>query len=169
MGISRKEVGVQRLARMVEGTFFLFAWWFKDLPRWFGALFFHVCPFDRGGRGGLKLFGQCPYRTNTFQKGDSLNLLLPLPGSPFAFCPVKSCFCYFLSYAAASSGSTTSCRFLWVLRLWCISLCVVKWTLIKSDRVWTQHLLTNHMQKTWSLIIWILYVCKNCGAHEGSN
>ena len=49
MGIARKEVGVQRLARMVEGTFFLFAWWFKDLPGWFGALFFHVCPFDRGG------------------------------------------------------------------------------------------------------------------------
>ena len=34
----------------------------------------HICPFDRGGRGwggggGLKLFWQCPYRTNTFQKG----------------------------------------------------------------------------------------------------
>ena len=33
--------------------------------------FFHVCPFDRGG-GGPKLFGQYPYRTNTFQKGASL-------------------------------------------------------------------------------------------------
>ena len=29
---------------------------------------FHVCLFDKGG-GGLKLFGQCPYRTNIFQKG----------------------------------------------------------------------------------------------------
>ena len=25
--------------------------------------------------GGLKLFGQCPYRTNIFQKGASLNFL----------------------------------------------------------------------------------------------
>ena len=89
------------------GYFFpTFAWGFKGLPEWFGALFshvclgvqglarmvwgiffprlpggvkacqdglghfFHVCPFDRGGVG-LKLFGQCPYRTNTFQKGAS--------------------------------------------------------------------------------------------------
>ena len=140
----------------------------KGLSGWFGAFFPHICRLTEGG-GCLKLFWQCLYRTNTFQKGDSLNLLLPLPGSPFAFCPVKSCFCYFLSYAAASSGSTTSCRFLWVLRLWCISLWVVKWTLIRSDRVWTQHSLTNHRQMTWSLIIWILYICKKCGAHEGSN
>ena len=33
--------------------------------------FFHVCLFDRGG-GGLKMFGQCLYRANTFQKGASL-------------------------------------------------------------------------------------------------
>ena len=38
MGIASKGAGVQRLARMVWGTFF------------------HVCPFDQGG--GLKLFGQ---------------------------------------------------------------------------------------------------------------
>ena len=37
--------------------------------------FFHVCPFDKGG-GVLKLFGQCPYRTNTFQKGVSLKWLM---------------------------------------------------------------------------------------------
>ena len=30
-----------------------FAWGCKGLPGWFGALFFHVCPFDRRG-GGLK-------------------------------------------------------------------------------------------------------------------
>ena len=33
------------------------------------------CPFGRGelgGAGGLKLFGQCPYGNNTFQKGASL-------------------------------------------------------------------------------------------------
>ena len=43
----------------------------KDLPGWFGALFFpHLPVWQRGG--GLKLFGQCPYRTNTFQKGASL-------------------------------------------------------------------------------------------------
>ena len=33
------------------------------------------CPFDRRGggqgEGGLKLFGQCPYGNNTFQKGAS--------------------------------------------------------------------------------------------------
>ena len=39
-----------------------------------GTFFLHVCPFDRGG-GGLKLFWQCPYRTNTFQKGASLRWL----------------------------------------------------------------------------------------------
>ena len=38
-----------------------------------GHFFFHVCPFDRGG-GGLKLFGQFSYRTNTFQKGASLRI-----------------------------------------------------------------------------------------------
>ena len=33
--------------------------------------------FDRltEGVGGLKLFGQCPYRTNTFQKGASLRIV----------------------------------------------------------------------------------------------
>ena len=31
------------------------------------ANFFHVFPFDREG-GSLKLFGQCPYITNAFQK-----------------------------------------------------------------------------------------------------
>ena len=33
--------------------------------------FFPRLPVWQGG-GGLKLFGQCPYRTNTFQKGASL-------------------------------------------------------------------------------------------------
>ena len=46
--------GVKGLAGMVWGTFF------------------HVWLFHRGGEGGLKLFGQCPYWTNTFQKGASL-------------------------------------------------------------------------------------------------
>ena len=36
-------LGVKGLAGMVWGTFF------------------HVWLFDRGGEGGLKLFGQCPY------------------------------------------------------------------------------------------------------------
>ena len=39
-------------------------------------LFPLVCPFGGGGGGGggggLKLFGQCPYKTNTFQRGASL-------------------------------------------------------------------------------------------------
>ena len=57
------------------------------MPGWFGAVIptlpggVRVCQdgsrhffsrFSRlkeGGPGGLKLFGQCPYRTNTFQKG----------------------------------------------------------------------------------------------------
>ena len=42
----------------------------KGLPRWFGALLFHVFPFYRGG-GGLKPLGQCPYKTNIFPKGGS--------------------------------------------------------------------------------------------------
>ena len=47
----------------------------KCLPGWFGALFFlHICPFDRGG-GCLKIFGQCPYRTNTFQNGAFLRIV----------------------------------------------------------------------------------------------
>ena len=37
-----------------------------------GTFFLHVCLFDREG-GDLKLFWQCPYRTNTFQKGGFLN------------------------------------------------------------------------------------------------
>ena len=37
-----------------------------------GRFFFYVCLFDRGG---LKLFGQCPYRANTFQKGASLRAI----------------------------------------------------------------------------------------------
>ena len=59
-------VCVWRLARMVWGIFT------PPLPvDGLGHFFFHICPFDRGGVG-LKLFGQCPYRTNTFQKGASL-------------------------------------------------------------------------------------------------
>ena len=47
----------------------------KRLSGWFGALFstFARLTEGQGGRG-LKLFGQCPYRTNTFQKGASLHL-----------------------------------------------------------------------------------------------
>ena len=30
-------------------------------------------PESKRGGGGLKLFGQCPYENNTFQKGASLN------------------------------------------------------------------------------------------------
>ena len=37
----------------------------------FGALFSTFARWTEGG-GGLKLFGQCPCRTNTFQKGASL-------------------------------------------------------------------------------------------------
>ena len=51
---------------MAWSTFFpTFARRCEGLPGWFEAPF---CLFDRGGEG-LKLFGQCPYRTNTFQKG----------------------------------------------------------------------------------------------------
>ena len=45
-----------------------------------GHFFFHVCPFDRGG--GLKLFGQYPYRTNTFKKGASLTCIDILAPNP---------------------------------------------------------------------------------------
>ena len=43
------------------------------LPGWFGALF-HACGarLTEGG-GSLRLFGQCPFRTNTVQKGASLS------------------------------------------------------------------------------------------------
>ena len=73
MGIAREGgwVGV-KACQDGSGHFFpTFARWCKGLPGWFGALFFHVCPFDRGG-GGLKLFGQYPYRANIFQKVASL-------------------------------------------------------------------------------------------------
>ena len=43
----------------------------KGLAGWFGALFSMFARLTEGG-GGLKLFGQCPYRTNTFQKRASL-------------------------------------------------------------------------------------------------
>ena len=39
----------------------------------------HVCPFDRGGV--LKLFWQCPYRTNTFQKRASLRYAMTCSSS----------------------------------------------------------------------------------------
>ena len=54
---------------MVWGTFSRVCPGCKGLPGWFGALFFPRLPF---WHRGLKLFGQCPYRTNTFQKGASL-------------------------------------------------------------------------------------------------
>ena len=48
----------------------------KGLPGWFGALFFHICPFDRGGVG-VKLFGQhiskiskLPWASQLFTKGN---------------------------------------------------------------------------------------------------
>ena len=62
---------MQRLARMVWGTFFL------GLPGGVRTchdglvhFFFTFARLTEGG--GLKLFGQCPYRNNTFQKGASL-------------------------------------------------------------------------------------------------
>ena len=48
------------LARMDWGTFF------PRLP---------VCQRWGAGGGGLKLFGQCPYRTKTFKKRDSITTL----------------------------------------------------------------------------------------------
>ena len=72
---------------MIWGTFFSHvARGCKGLPGWSGALFFHICLFDRGG-GALKLFGQWLYRTNTFKKGTSLsadhflNLVLFIPSA----------------------------------------------------------------------------------------
>ena len=48
---------VKRLAMMVWSIFLhKFARGCKGLPGWFGTLFIHVCPFDRGGRGGQKLW-----------------------------------------------------------------------------------------------------------------
>ena len=52
------------------GHFFpTFAWGYKGLLGWFGALFFHVGPFDR--EGDLKLFWQCPLpiEPTHFKKG----------------------------------------------------------------------------------------------------
>ena len=42
----------------------------KGLPGWFGALFSTFALLTEGG-GVPKLFGQCSFRTNTFQKGAS--------------------------------------------------------------------------------------------------
>ena len=39
----------------------------------FFSTFARLTEEGRGGGGGLKLFGQYPYRTNTFQKGSSLS------------------------------------------------------------------------------------------------
>ena len=41
----------------------------KGLARMAWGIFLFPCLTEGGG---LKLFGQCPYRTNTFQKGASL-------------------------------------------------------------------------------------------------
>ena len=53
---------------MVKGTFFpMFARGTKGLLGWFGALFSTFACLTEGGggeaeeRGGLELFGQCPY------------------------------------------------------------------------------------------------------------
>ena len=61
---------------MVWGTFFpcCRGWACQD---GLGHIFFHGYPFDKGGRGVLKLFGQCQYRTNTFQKG-AMALAIPI-------------------------------------------------------------------------------------------
>ena len=54
----------------------------KGLPGWCGALFSPRLPvWQRGSGRGMKLFGQCPYRTNTFQKGASLNQTLKVINS----------------------------------------------------------------------------------------
>ena len=45
-----------------------------------------------GGRGSLKLFGQCPLRTNTFQKGASITLLGLTSIDPTSGGELK-CFC----------------------------------------------------------------------------
>ena len=42
------------------GTFFPSARGCKGLPGWFGAPFFHVCPFNRGGGGGSNAFSTMP-------------------------------------------------------------------------------------------------------------
>ena len=67
-----------------------FAWGCKGLSGWFGALFSTFARLTEGG--GLKLFRQCPYRTNTYQKGASLfmNVFYHL-SSPFAPRRLLSC------------------------------------------------------------------------------
>ena len=55
---------VSRLSRMVWGTFFLRV----PIRQRGGGM-------GWGGVGGLKLFGQCTYRTNTSQKGASLMMI----------------------------------------------------------------------------------------------
>ena len=46
----------------------------KGLLGWYKALFSTFARLTEGR--GAKLFGQCPYRTNTFQKGASLTLCI---------------------------------------------------------------------------------------------
>ena len=41
-----------------------------------GHFFPTIARLTEGGRAGLELFGQYPYRTNTFQKGASLTLFI---------------------------------------------------------------------------------------------
>ena len=71
--------GVYRLARMVWGTFF------STLPGGVRACqdglghFFPTFARLTEGGGCLKLFWQCLYRTNTFQKGASLTRAPPPP------------------------------------------------------------------------------------------
>ena len=57
MGIARKAGGVKGACQVGLGHFF----------STFALL-------TEGG-GGLKLFGQCPYKTNAFQQGSSLNMI----------------------------------------------------------------------------------------------
>ena len=74
MGIVPEGQGYKGLPAWFGARFPTFAQGCQGLPEWLGALFSTFARLTEGGRGGLKLFGQCPYRTNTFQKGASLSL-----------------------------------------------------------------------------------------------
>ena len=74
MGIAHKGEGGVKACQGGLGTFF------PHLPGGvrayqdgLGYFFSTFARLTEGGMGVLKLFGQCPYRTNTFHKEASLN------------------------------------------------------------------------------------------------
>ena len=118
-----------------------------------GHFFPHLPVWQRGGEA--KLFGQCPYRTHTFQKGASLSKVKwSLVWLLFKISTIKYCWPRFLSVSCQLLQNWLTCDIsclrsvLTALRSITIRCIALQWYL---DVYFAQHAPTRATCRQWSV------------------